>query len=56
VEEYKEGTNNIKDEEIEEAMAELIVELAKVKPKGKGKNQEQMEETGENVDGNMEDD
>lgn len=30
-------------------MAELIVELNKVKPKGKGKGQDQMEETGENA-------
>jgi hypothetical protein len=51
IEEYQEGVNGIKDEEVEEAMGELIVELKKVPNKSeKSKKKGEMEETGENND------
>ena len=49
IEEYQDGTNAIKDEEIEEAMAELITELKKIKKAEKHnvKSNEEMGQTGE---------
>jgi hypothetical protein len=55
IDEYKDSENNIKDEEIEEAMEELIMELNKIKQLNKGNLSQGMEETGEHNEEDIED-